>query len=410
MRRLPAEPDQLYLWPDPESWRGRTVATSHQPDLFHAGIWVREFVLEELAARGWKATYFEADGASCRVEAVVPGFSPLRVERRLLAEGRLESLPAPGQGEWSQFLDRLPMPVHHHWLEESNLGRFLAGLRQHAAPNRLARRWQSDWTSDPAFDRLMEPILADPAGFREVFNRVCREERARHGWRSRAHPFPDLREQGSRIELPLWCEGRAVWLDRARRGTLWVGEREVLERSRLRPRAFLWTAFCRLQADLYLHGTGGAAYDQATDLILRQFFRLEPPPYAVAWLNYFLDLPADLRTPIRQAELGARLWQLRHNPQRFLPEHTLAKEKARLLEELSQASRGHKARLTRELKELNRRLSSELEPLAQSLEKQRAEAALGARELAAARFRGYSWLVVDPRRLRAISCRRLSSR
>lgn len=397
MRRLPTEPDQLYLWPEPETWRGRTVATSHQPELFHAGIWVREFVLAELEKRGWEATYFEADSSRCRVEAIVPAHNPLRVERHFLAEGRLDCLPAPGERAWNEFLDRLELPVRRDWLEAPNLGRFLAALRHRAAPHELTRRWQSDWASSPVCRRLLDPILADPRGFREVFNQVCRELRTRHGWRSRAHPFPDLRQEGERIELPLWCDGRAVWSD------------SVPEHG-LRPRAFLWTAFCRLQADLYLHGSGGAAYDEATDLILKGFHGIEPPPYVVVWLNYFLDLPADLEAPVRLAELSARLRQVRHNPQRFLPEHPLARDKTRLLGELAVSPRGRKGRLTRELRELNGKLARELAPLTESLERQRAEAALGVRELAAARYRGYSWLGVDPRRLQAISCRRFSSR
>ena len=47
---------------------------------------------------------------------------------------------------------------------------------------------------------------------------------------------------------------------------------------RLRPRALVTTMYARLMlADLFLHGIGGAKYDQLTDLIIRQFFDVQPP-------------------------------------------------------------------------------------------------------------------------------------
>ncbi len=409
MTRLPDEPDRLFLWPEPEQWRGSRVATSHQPELFHAGIWVREFLLAELQRQGWETLYFEADSARCDVQAVVPGREPVRVERISLASGVLDQLPAPSQAGWEDFLDRLgPVQPYRGWLEADNLARFLAGIRHQAGGLDLPRGWQSEWLESPVSARLLAPILEAPDDFRLQFNAVCREERARHGWRSLAHPFPELRQEGERIELPLWVNRQPVWVDR--HGTLWAAGKAVEDRSALRPRAVLWSAFCRLSSDLYLHGTGGAAYDQATDLVLRRFYQLEPPPYGVVWLNYWLALPADAQAPVRQAELTARLWQLRHNPQRFLPaDHPTALEKQRLLEELQQAPRLRRAGLTRELQALNRSLDHELFGLRESLERQRAEADLSMRELAAARFRGYSWLVVDPSRLRAISTSRLAS-
>lgn len=409
MTGLPQEPDRLFLWPEPDLSQPGRVATSHQPELFHAGIWVREFVLAELVGRGWEAVYFEADGADCEVEAVVPAFRPLRVERIPWARGPLERLPAPSEADWNAFLDRLERPglsLFRGWCPAPNLARFLAGIRHQAAPHRLERRWQSDWARSPVFARLLDPILHDPVGFCELFNRVCREERELHGWRSRAHPFPELERREDQVELPLWWEGRPVWWHLGRRA-LQVDGRELpsSDPSRLRPRAVLWTAFCRLSADLYLHGTGGAAYDQATDRVLRRFYGLEPPPYAVVWLNYRLDLPADDQAPLRLAELSSRLRQLRYNPQLFLPGHPLSRARQTLVEELSQAPRGEKARLTRDLQALNASLASELAPLRAQLERQRAEAALQVEELTSAHFRGYSWLLADPRRLQAISCR-----
>ena len=50
---------------------------------------------------------------------------------------------------------------------------------------------------------------------------------------------------------------------------------------KLRTRALTTTLFARLVlGDLFLHGIGGAKYDQVTDQIVRLFFGFEPPEFA----------------------------------------------------------------------------------------------------------------------------------
>ena len=73
---------------------------------------------------------------------------------------------------------------------------------------------------------------------------------------------------------------------------------------RLRTRALITTLFARLfLGDLFLHGIGGAKYDQVTDAIIERFFGLKPPQY--------MTLTATLRLPIKRAEVttdDARRW------------------------------------------------------------------------------------------------------
>ncbi len=437
MRPLkPGDPDRLFLWPDPASWpelaaRNRKLlqrpdgrwrlATSHQPVLFHAGIWVRELVLEQVASRwGWEATYHEADADECEVSAEVPRLDPLRVERIPLARGILESLPSPDRATWSDYCQRLRqglpdgLELRADWQEQPNLARFLASMRWAAGGLRgLRRGWQSEWLDSPLAARLVEPILADPEGFRACFNAAVARERAEHRLRSRSHPFPDLRVLEGRVELPLWLERRPLfyqlstdrlWTDRP------VADAREWRKLPLRPRAMLWTAFCRLSCDLYLHGTGGAAYDRATDRVLRSFYALEPPEYAVAWLNYRLGLPVDDEAPARLFRVTRELRALSHNPQRSLPAHPLAAEKLHLVTALQSAPRGRKAQLTRAIQQINGQLGQQLAPVRFRLEAERAAARLACGELAAARYRGYSWLLVDPEKLRAISSQSLPCR
>ena len=52
-----------------------------------------------------------------------------------------------------------------------------------------------------------------------------------------------------------------------------AGEPPESEGIRLRPRALTTTMYLRLaMGDLFLHGIGGAKYDQLTDRIIEHFF------------------------------------------------------------------------------------------------------------------------------------------
>jgi hypothetical protein len=88
---------------------------------------------------------------------------------------------------------------------------------------------------------------------------------------------------------------------------------------KIRTRALTTTLFARLVlSDLFLHGIGGARYDQVTDQIIRDFFDVTPPEFAA--------VSATLRLPIgRQAsamqnghDIEQRLRELRYHPERFI--------------------------------------------------------------------------------------------
>src|SRR5262249_37092291 len=151
--------------------------------------------------------------------------------------------------------------------------------------------------------------------------------RKRYGIRSRNHPVPDLGCAGEWCELPFWA-----WRSGERtRHRLFAktGGREVelraglekwpalpnggdsapkkmvdafcrLERRglKVRSRALTNTLFARLfLADLFIHGIGGAKYDELTDDIIRRFYGLAPPAYMVLSATLRLPLPMFQATP-----------------------------------------------------------------------------------------------------------------
>jgi hypothetical protein len=169
-----------------------------------------------------------------------------------------------------------------------------------------------------------------------------------------ANPVPDLAADGEWLEAPFW-----LWTSESpRRRRLFAsfqGQRLVLTDRRqirvelplsvdgdgtaavevladlprrgikLRSRALLTTLFARLVlGDVFLHGIGGAKYDQLTDWLFERFFGLVPPEFMV--LSATLHLPlADQSVSVGDVpRIDRQLWELRHHPERFLRTEELA--------------------------------------------------------------------------------------
>jgi len=72
--------------------------------------------------------------------------------------------------------------------------------------------------------------------------------------------------------------------------------------------------------DLFIHGIGGAKYDELGDEIARRFLGFEPPGFLALSLTLRLGLPADPVTPADLAAANRALRDLRFNPDRHLRE------------------------------------------------------------------------------------------
>jgi hypothetical protein len=88
---------------------------------------------------------------------------------------------------------------------------------------------------------------------------------------------------------------------------------------KVRSRALTNTLFARLfVADLFIHGIGGAKYDELTDEVIRRFYGLMPPGYLVLSATLRLPLPTFQATPEHCRQQAARVRDLWYNPQRHL--------------------------------------------------------------------------------------------
>ena len=128
------------------------------------------------------------------------------------------------------------------------------------------------------------------------------------------------------IRFPRWRR----WI---RRGQT-LGEWLAATQHRLSPRALTLTTFLRmLVADNFVHGIGGGRYDQVSDDIIRNYFKLDPPAFSVTTATMFFPARCTRqrvcvpcvdagRAPAqacraRRAEEGNLVAQIESAPRRF---------------------------------------------------------------------------------------------
>jgi hypothetical protein len=403
------------------------LMTGHQPEFVHPGIWARFLLLDLLAQRwGWKGAAFSvdfdlADGLAVEVPFLCAS-ELLRRKVRLSLEGggTFESLAAPSPEAWKHFLTEI----------DGDLDCQAGARAQHAfrrvfdftPPANVAfpsflislrRFWEggpqypeftfSSLTRMESFQQFALSLISNARPFAETLNAALAAWRMRHRARSTAVPFPDLATSGGKVELPFW------WIEGGQRLPLFLRDDHLEAGSRIlgptggmlhegaiRPRAVTLTLYLRLaMADLFLHGAGGADYEEVTDEVILKYFGFQPPAYASASLTLFLP---GLEIPLNQ-------WKrfLRDLEQR--PEHYLArlqrealaeciKEKAALLEAGKLDRAGY-----RHLQELNQRLRQPLRAQIISLER-RVAWAEEAHKVSA--FRGYPFLFYQAEEVRSL--------
>jgi hypothetical protein len=358
-----------------ETFKGPFILTGHQPGFEHPGVWLKNFAAGRLAAAyGGVGVHVVIDGDVCRSSSIfVPAGS---VSEPRLAPVEFDESTAPMPWEergvldaevWQSFPARLraaaaPLvrePMADSWwpsvvTRSTATGRLGAALAQARHLTELA--WgcrnlelpQSELCQTGAFRWFAAHLLTNLPRFAADYNDALAAYRREHRIRNHAHPVPNLASDGRWLEAPFWlwtaddprrrpmfaCQanGRTVLSDRVgfervlpngagQRLTAAVAELESWEADglKLRSRALITTMFARLVlADVFIHGIGGAKYDEATDAICQRFFGAAPPGFATlsGTLHLPIDHPPGSEEGVRR--LRGRLRELRFHPERFL--------------------------------------------------------------------------------------------
>ena len=418
------------------------LSTGHQPVFPHPGIWVKDLLLDRLAARGHTGLHVIVDSDAMEETGVdLPSHPAAFLERRREvlraagAEEAYEGQPAPTGAEWADFIRRVDghvqtvreEAVRRPWDAFRALGRpaaadyaaFLTALRRrYEGPRHLLDVPVSMIAETPSFRAFFLHIAADATRFLDIHNTHLEAYREQQRIRTEAQPFPNLTAEGNRIELPFWTVAggrrRRLLLDAHRRVLIVQGDARATEvslpgdvtapvfaRLQLRPRALILTAFLRLLVvDLFIHGVSGGRYDRVTDAVIAEFFGVPPPIYAVASATLYLPFAESADPEAARQSLQRMIQEARHNPERVLTEptpeqRTLIEEKWQWIRRLEapDLTRPERRAATQAIRALNERLSAALAERVAAL-----EAALAALDqhrgpTDAAVYRGYPYFL-----------------
>ena len=347
------------------------ILTGHQPELYHPGVWFKNFVVASLAKMtGGIALNLLIDSDLCRTNSVrVPVFSddsaqleihpydssaePLPYEERRVLDREVFRSFQDRASKSIQSLVSKPL-LKTLWPEAmqvaSREGSLSDALSQ--SRHRLEMSWGLNNLEIPfsqvcdtqSFRLFGLTLLSEAEGLHKAYNQSLSEYRQVHKLRNQAQPLPDLDQQEGWIETPFW-----IWSEQEPvRRALWVRtSKDRLELSngiepfarldlepslalarlselreqgiKIRSRALVTTLYCRLfLADLFIHGIGGAKYDQVTDELSRRFFGVTPPQHATATATLWLPRQREEEPMEGVVELNRRLRDLRYHPENSL--------------------------------------------------------------------------------------------
>jgi hypothetical protein len=358
-----------------QSQLARLVLAGHQPELFHPGVWFKNFAMSRVAGDSdavainlvidsdtIKASSLRVPTGSVAqptVEAVLFDQAAVAIpfeERTIRDRSLFESFAARATSRLATLLAE-PM-LDRFWPDVVGRSRDTARLGECLSQARHI--WEGHWgaatleipqsrvCSLPAFHHFAAHLLAHLPRLWDVYNAALAEYRSANRIRSRAHPVPALACDDDWLEAPFWVwraddPTRRRLFVRSRNDQLILTDRAGWEQAidlsaelapdraieqlqtltgrgvRLRTRALITTMLARvLLGDLFIHGIGGAKYDQMTDALIERFFGIDPPPYMVVsgTLQLPIDHPRGVADELRQARQTLR--QLIYQPERFI--------------------------------------------------------------------------------------------
>lgn len=351
------------------------IATGHQPELFHPGVLAKNFAIAALAKQLnatslnlnvdsdiTKSTSLTLPVVDDSVKAQAMHFStaqpPLPFEEWQCADEDAFSHVVDQTNEITSRWSWTPL-LPSFWKQAIAAKDHTKNIpaRWTIARHSLEKSWGlgnneitlSQICTTEFFGILFGDFIARGEELANIYNEELAAYRKEHGIRSKNHPVADLLVQGDQIELPFWAwysggheRGRLFAQDQANgvrlRLRFQASEKEIpgtwptdlktwkqqwptllAMRWKIRPKALVTTMMMRLfSADLFVHGIGGAVYDELTDRIFERFYRTSLPQFAVVTAT--LRLPwhhqSDETSPER--EIRRKLHELRWNPDKFL--------------------------------------------------------------------------------------------
>ncbi|MSR28940.1 MAG: hypothetical protein EXS03_05095 [Phycisphaerales bacterium] len=306
---------------------GFVAGTGHQPQFFHAGIFAKFIAADALATTlsgGVQWIHFVSDtdtidplrielpsvGSDGRIRKgslrLARGTAPDATDAAACARGvGLALTDEAAQVECARLSSDRATKVFTQVTEALAIFADAPNAAMQAA--RASAQLMRPVVSMPGAILSTAALLAAPIGMRVVREILARPLECARSFNAALahapHAAMPLRESGSASEVPLWgidAHGGRERLDAAKAS-------ERLERGELiLPRAFVASGLMRLLTDLFVHGTGGANYERASEAWWRDFLQIELPPFVVASASLYptrnaLGLSHHIAPPARVA-------------------------------------------------------------------------------------------------------------
>ena len=359
------------------------LATGHQTELAHPGVWAKDVVIDGLARRlSGRAVHFAVDtDAPKHLHLRWPGHSAAITDDEMMNRAAWSALLAGPTPARVNELESALLRAAEAWGFAPSTAPFFQALRARAMhesnlPMALVAATQAVnqtlglshdmmptsplWQCEP-YALFLHHALARADELAARYNAALEAYRRQEQIRDPGRPMPDLAVEEDRIEAPFWLDDlttgarRRLWL--TRKGDRWASPELDLEldprapaeqaagrmlsalRSsgrRVAPRALMLTLYFRIMlADQFVHGIGGGRYDQVTDRIIESWLGIEAPAFSVATSTlYFPAAHGQKRISLRPLLQEGR--RLRHG--------AFWRDKRDLARRIAQLPRGSAAR------------------------------------------------------------------
>lgn len=231
------------------------IVGGHQPELFHPGVWFKNFLLDEIAARS------QSTALHVIIDHDVARSDTLRVPCKTSGEYFQQSIPLPVRPEsdlrmpwhatptmrgldanWAQATEHIRQSMascgvensilagRSQWLTQSmaetaNIGDAFSRFRHRIEIEHGVRNLEvpiSHLCAQSAFGLFVFHCAKNASGLWQSYNSCRQAYRERHSIRNQAQPVLELQRQGEQLELPFWIyqtkdaphvERKRLWID-----------------------------------------------------------------------------------------------------------------------------------------------------------------------------------------------------
>lgn len=358
----------------PDNHDSLIVMSGHQPRLFHPGVWAKNFAISRFARKAnGVAVQVIIDNDLMRDHSLRTPTGSLESPSIVVEPFDQFQEPLPFEARYVQdlstletFASRLSKRIHplikrplveEIWPTVMDTVRSGAplGLAFAQARHQLERKWGVDTIEVPlsrlceteCFRRFLVYLLRNGQQLHSAYNERLIEYRTVNRLRSNAQPLPNLKTNDDWFEAPFWIwtdddpTRRACWF--RQRGqdieigngtSCWtltdsmrnpesgidqLGANPELQSLRIRPRALTNTMFLRLiMSDVFIHGIGGAKYDQITDLLIQDLINVRPQQFVTLSQTTWLPVGGRRDSCADHRRKKQVLREMHFHPEQFL--------------------------------------------------------------------------------------------